>query len=102
MTYDEILSLAFGEVGLLPSDFYIMSWREFFLKLRGHTNKEYKKWEHTRFIGHSVYANHPNRKKMPSITKFLPLPTDKLNSPDSNHMREVWKLVKEKKNGSKS
>lgn len=75
------MSLAFGEMGLTPSQFYTMTPAEFFLTLRGFNDKAWKVWRHTRLIAYTTYATTPRKKgKFPvSMLRWLPLPIDKKN-----------------------
>jgi len=48
------LALAFGEIGLLPDEFYRMSWKEFFLTAKGFYKKYWNEWEQTRLIAYTT------------------------------------------------
>lgn len=85
-----------------PDEFYRYSWREFFLKLHGFTKSEYKEWERVRLVAYVVASASPNRgkKQMPSITRWLPLPTDKKHDLDTDKMKIVWDKIRNRDNGT--
>jgi len=91
--------LAFGEIGLLPDDFYRMSWREFFLTVKGYDNKKWKEWEHTRLISYTIASTKRTKKRLPSMRKWMPLPTDKSTDRtfDEDKMNAVFEALKNKK-----
>lgn len=85
-----------------PDEFYKFSWREFFLKLHGFTKSEYKQLEHTRLISYITAATHyKGKSRFPSITKWMPLPTDRKSDLDVDKMKLVWDKIN-KKDGTNS
>lgn len=70
-------------MGLLPDDFYKMSWREFFLLCRGRRRKEDREVvaqaTFTREIAYQVYCSIPlgKNKKHMTKAKYWALPADK-------------------------
>jgi hypothetical protein len=40
-----VLTFAFGEMGMMPKDFYALTWNQYILKCQGFFNKEKKEWE---------------------------------------------------------
>lgn len=106
MTYDDILTLAFGDMELLPSDFYEMSWREFFLLVRGKQKKREKDFIKlatlTREISYQVYCSIPfaKGKRHMSKKKYWELPFDK-ESDDKDTQALIGAMEKLKqKNGT--
>lgn len=70
-----------------------MNWRsyaectlsEFFKLAYGYHRRNNKQWEHTRMIIYFIAAaNRDPKKSFPSITKFMPLPTDEDNEVKEN------------------
>lgn len=95
--------MAFGEMGLTPTEFYTMTPCEFFLAVRGHNSKEWKKWGHTRTIAYTTYAMAPRKRnqRAQSMFRWMPLPTDNiLNKVESqDKMKEIYKKLQEKDHG---
>jgi len=84
-----------------PDEFYKYSWREFFLKLHGFTKSEYKEWEKVRFQSYVVASSsYKGKGRFPSITRWLPLPTDKKNNVDTDKMKAVWDKLRNRNNGA--
>ena len=75
---------------------------EFYLAMKGKQTRDSKEWERTRFIAYNIAASVPRKKgsKLPSIKKWLPLPTD--NTVDSlteeSHMKKVFEALNNRKN----
>lgn len=72
-------------MGLTPKQYYSMTRAEFVLAFRGYRRKNWRQWEHTRHTSYMVYASIPRKKgdKLPSMKKFMPLPTDVKEPMDS-------------------
>ena len=87
-------------MGIAPVDFYKMTPAEFYLAVKGHNQKEWKKWRHTRLIAYTTYSMAPRKKnKFPlAMTRWLPLPIDKqqLKFTPADKMRAVFKALEEK------
>lgn len=92
-------------MGLTPHEYYSMTRAEFIIKAKGFRTKEVKQWEHTRYLAYNVYKFVPMRGKNNrpvSITKFLPLETDKQNHPQLSPEERKAKWERLKKNESKA
>lgn len=90
-------------MGLSPHEFYCMTPAEFFLKCRGHNRLYWQEWERTRFIAYNVVSTIPRKrgKRLPSMSRWFPLPTDKTVSHDTDveKMKTVWDRIKDKLDG---
>lgn len=107
MTFEEIQAIAFGEIGLLPNDFYKMSWKEFFLTLRGYRKKQednnLMQAIFTREIAHQVYTTIPLKKGKTHLKKskywHLPIDDDK-EEVETQRMRETMEKLTQQRNGT--
>ncbi|AGO48022.1 hypothetical protein Phi12:1_gp56 [Cellulophaga phage phi12:1] len=79
LSYDQLLTICLGEIGMSSKDFFTMSPAETYFKIKGFDNSKWEKWEQTRLIAYNVYCSMPRKKgSIPkSIENFLPLPSDK-------------------------
>jgi len=68
------------EIGLKKSEYEDLTWREWLLITEGYSLRNLKEWERTRAIIYTIAAanRHP-KKPFPSIQKFMPLATDKVD-----------------------
>lgn len=58
-------------------------------------NKYYKEMEQTRIIAYTVASTIKTKQKLPPITKWMPLPSDKTTSKISNSRAlEIFKNLK--------
>ena len=89
-------AVAFGEVGLAPSEFWNMTTREILNAHRGHMEKELNKWRMTRWLAASVY-NAPRGKNDPVVkpSDLMKLPGDE---DYTDHEADI-KMLKERRNG---
>lgn len=101
------MALAFGEMELLPDDFYRMSWREFFLLVRGRRKAQETDFITdavlTREIAFQVYCSIPlgKKKRHKSKEKYWPLPWDSnKEEKEVASMKAAMKLLKSKRNGT--
>lgn len=80
-------------MGLTPHQYYCMSPLEFHYASKGFTNKYYKQLEQTRLIAYTVAGTVRRKTKLPPITKWMPLPSDKQNSSNISDKRalEIFK-----------
>lgn len=92
---------------LLPDDFYRMSWREFFLTVRGRFKKResefIKEATLTREISYQVYCSipFPKGKRHMSKKKYWELPFDKeIDDKETQMLIGAMKVLKNKRNGS--
>ena len=74
-TWEDLLSEAYGEMGLHPWEFDQYSMQEYILKRKGLATKELGEWHRARFIAY--YAASANLKKGTKLTDILPLPGEK-------------------------
>jgi hypothetical protein len=112
MTWDDLRAEAFGEVGLLPKDFYEMERGDYWLLHRGFFNKrEYElQWVRNAL----VILISPWVKSPPSPFQIMPLPSDdklreRMAAFDKNRRirvseksLEILKKFKEREQGQKS
>lgn len=74
MTWDEVRQEAFGEIGLLPEDFYLMDKDDYWLLHKGFFNKRVYEQRVLRNVVMTMIA--PWVKSMPSPFQIMPLPGD--------------------------
>jgi hypothetical protein len=74
MTWDELKAEAFGEIGLLPDNFYELDHEDYFLLKKGYFNKRVYEQRVFRRMVMTIIA--PWVKNMPSPYSILPLPMD--------------------------
>lgn len=74
MTWDELRAEAFGEIGLLPDNFYDLEHEDYFLLKKGFFNKRIYEQRVFRRMVMTIIA--PWVKKLPSPYSILPLPMD--------------------------
>lgn len=103
------MALAFGEMELLPDDFYKMSWREFFLLVRGR-----RKAQETDFItdaalsrevAYQVYCSIPLKKGKRHVSKkkYWPLPWDSdKEEKEVQSLKNAMEVLKQRRNGTPS
>ncbi len=65
-----MLTFAFGELGLMPSDFYALTWNQYCLKCQGFFNKDKKEWERVGWATYNAVRVHVS-KGMPTYKKFM-------------------------------
>jgi hypothetical protein len=65
-----VLTFAFGELGLMPDDFYALTWNQYILKCQGFFNREKKEWERIGWATWNGMRVHVN-KGMPTYKKFM-------------------------------
>lgn len=74
-----------------PFEFYNMTYREYLLMQIGYQNRRSRDFEHTRLICYTMASAFRGDKKLPSIQRFMPLPTDegevKMEAEELNEMR---------------
>lgn len=99
--------MAFGEIGLLPREFYEMSWREFFLMYRGRRKRDENEYIRdatlTREVAYQIYCAMPLAKGKRHIgkKKYWQLPIDKESiDKETQVMMEGMKKLRE--NGSRN
>jgi len=93
-----VLALAFGELELLPDEFYKMSWKEFYLMVKGYNKRYWLGWEHTRLLSYTMASTVQRKKRLPSMKKWMPLPTDDKVSKsfDESKMDAIFEALKNK------
>jgi hypothetical protein len=78
-------------MGLMPDQFYSLTWNQYVLKYRGYHNKIEKHKEVIRFATWSII--NPNVTKMPPIESFWPLSTDNMPSVEDKAERIKQRLI---------
>lgn len=63
-------------MGLSPHSYFCMSPLEFSYAAKGYVNKQWKQWEHTRFLGYQTAASVKRKTALPPMERWLKLPTD--------------------------
>ena len=96
--FEDVMALAFGEMGLKPKEFYQMSWAEFQLASAGYFRKRYRPDENLRtilFTLRSIFRGKDSR-VMNSPVELYPLPTDKKTSSglSEDDMKKMWEIAK--------
>jgi hypothetical protein len=96
--YEDVLSYAFGEMGLLPWQFYRMTMAEYALSCNGYHFKRWRPDEHNRAVVYTLTKAFNDNKKNPlgSVQSFMPLPTDKKNHKylDQQEIKNMWAIAK--------
>lgn len=67
------MEVAYVKVGLLPSEFWDLSWREFDMITRHHEEKLMHDWDIARTVGSWSIAPHTKKKIKPSDLLKLPM-----------------------------
>lgn len=81
-------------MGLTPHEYYCMTRAEFFCATNGYQNKEWKKWEHTRVMAYTTANTVMSKKKLPKMTKWMPLPNDaEMNKLSDKHIKSMFDKV---------
>lgn len=95
--YEDILSFAFGEIGLMPWQFYKMTMAEYGLMCNGYFFKRWRPNELTRLILYSMAKIFRSKKdNVGNIESFMPLPTDKasVKTLDNDEIKRMWSVAK--------
>lgn len=96
--YEDILSHAFGEMGLLPWQFYKMTMCEYALATNGYHFKRWRPDEHNRALVYTITKSFNDNKKNPlgSLESFMPLPTDnsKHKFLEQDEIKKMWAIAK--------
>jgi len=89
------LEVAFVRLGLLPSQFWDLSWREFDMLAQHNQEKLMHHWDIARTLG--SWSVSPHTKKSIKPSDLLKLPTDKPSKRIAT--REEFEAIKRKLNG---
>lgn len=94
-TWDDLLSEAFGELGLHPWDFERYTFREYVARRKGMAARDVSEWHKMRFLAY--YAAGPYLKKGTKISDILPLPGDpkRLKDLKGEDLKEWYERRKE-------
>jgi hypothetical protein len=95
--YEDILSFAFGEIGLMPWQFYRMTMAEYGLMCNGYFFKRWRPNELTRLILYAIAKVFKGKKEtIGNIESFMPLPTDKASAKtlDNEQIKRMWAVAK--------
>lgn len=87
------MEVAFVQIGLLPSVFYDLTWREFDMLSRHHESKVLHDWDIARTLG--SWSVSPHTKKPIKPSDLLKLPTDKARKSDIPTAEEFKKIVEQ-------
>lgn len=84
-----------GDIGIQPDQFWMMSYKEVILAIRGMDARELREWERTRLIAYQVYAGIPKKGTNKPIQSYLPLPSDgamlgRMGKEEYERKREVF------------
>lgn len=90
-------------MGILPDDFYLMSWREFFLLIKGRRKREEDEFLRqsmlTREVAYQIYQSIPLKKGKSHVAKkrYWEHPWDKyIEDQKIGSMREAMNALKNK------
>ena len=83
-------------MGLRPHDYYCMSPLEFYYASKGFLNKYYKQLEQTRIIAYTTASTVQSKKKLPKMTKWMPLPSDSDTGITNERAKEIFNIIKSK------
>lgn len=101
--------MAFGEMLLLPDDFYRMSWREFLLMVRGFRKREQNDFLQrsllSREVAYQIYCAMPLKKGKRHVDKkkYWPHPWDtEKESKDVEMLKNAMEILKARAQGDRS
>jgi hypothetical protein len=83
-------------LGILPKDFYSMTYAEYILTFQGYLRKYYNDFNKHRVTAYQVYCSIPKKGNNVSMTRFLPLPIDDMTVYDPEKIRTVRQLFIDK------
>jgi hypothetical protein len=96
--WEDILSYAFGEIGLKPWDFYRMTMSEYAIMTNGYFWKRWRPDEYVRLITYKLSSIFRGKKDaLPkSIEAFYPLPSDKkgILFLEQDEIKRMWAIAK--------
>lgn len=78
-------------LGIKPTDFYRLTWNQYLLTCKGYAEKVNEKNQMMRFMLWSLMSCHIP--KMPPIEALMPLPTDKVISPQEKAEKLRQRLI---------
>ena len=90
-----MLTFAFGEMGLMPDDFYALTWNQYILKCQGFLNKERKEWERIGWATWNGMRVHV-QKGMPSYKKFMSFLYQDEQVKDIDQIKELMRKATQK------
>jgi len=96
-----VLKFAYGELGLMPKEFYALTWHQYCLKCQGFFNKDKKEWERIGWATWNAMRVHVS-KGMPTYKKFMSFlyENDGIDKTELEAMKELMNKATEKyKNG---
>lgn len=100
MTWEDILSFAYGELRLSPSEFWELTWYEFDLFSEGYLRREDNEWRHTREIMAMIYnTSGIKRSQRKKGSQLIPLDSDKhrfgeISISPKKHLSRFMKALK--------
>ena len=73
LTWDDLVVKAV-ECGIMPKDFWEMTWREFSLIVLGNERKELNEWARTRNLAYIIYLSNSTEQHPKSLQSFWHIP----------------------------
>jgi len=96
--WEDILSYAFGEMGLRPWEFYRMTMAEYAIMCNGYFWKRWRPDEYVRLIVYTIKGIFRGKKdSLPrTIEQFYPLPSDKKGIVylEQDEIKRMWSIAK--------
>lgn len=96
--WEDIMSYAFGEIGLLPRQFYQMTMSEYAIMCNGYFWKRWRPDEYLRTILFTIRSVFRSKKDSmpPNIESFYPLPSDKrgVSFLEEGQIKKMWEIAK--------
>lgn len=95
-----MLEVALVDLGMMPNDFWELTFVEFNLLCKGHFKKQDMAWKHTRFLAH-IPVNIHRKPKSPYITpeELLPLGSDPKPKPTIAPTKEYIEALEKRFGG---
>ena len=96
--WEDIMAYAFGEMNLLPREFYRMTMAEYAVMCNGYFWKRWRPDEQLRMVIYTIRSVFRSKKDpMPSsIEAFYPLPSDKrgISYLEEDQIKKMWEIAK--------
>lgn len=89
-----MLAFAFGELGLLPDQFYRMTWWEYATYADGYTKRQSREWERTRLVAWMIF-NANAKKPLKKPEDLMQLVTDE-RKPGMDREEQIAAMNKHK------
>lgn len=96
--WEDILSYAFGEMGLMPDQFYRMTMADYAIMCNGYFWKRWRPDEYLRTILYTIRSVFRSKKDSmpPNVESFYPLPSDKkgIVHLQEHEIKKMWEIAK--------